>query len=372
LTARAWQSRLPAVHELSIVVPAFNEASRLIEGVGRLSEAIDQGAVDPETTEIIVVDDGSTDDTAATALDVLAKFPHHRLVRRHGNRGKGAAVRAGVAEATGAVIAYMDADMAIHPQQLPGLLEALEDADVAIGSRALGGHGVVYATRMRTLQGRIFNLAVNSLTKVGLGDTQCGFKAFRAPAARLLFGSTVIDRFAFDMELLALARQFDLRIAEVAVHWSDVPDSRIRPLRDPASMLFDLVASRAGLHRPQPIAALSLTPADPHAVFAALDDPTVPVLPWGDDGALVLFPLRPGDVDRTSDLLAAAVPTASVRRLTVEVRWLREEAPLHLVPAAVPAGHPRSVALGGVEPVGSGDSRPLHRHSPAARPQTHS
>jgi hypothetical protein len=346
------------VPELSIVVPAYNEAARLTEGVGRLSEAIHEGSVDPQRTEILVVDDGSTDDTAATAKELLEQFPHHRLVRQPENRGKGAAVRAGVAEATGSVIAYMDADMAIHPRQLPELLAALDDADVAIGSRAMGGHRVAYATRLRTLQGRAFNRAVNALTGIGLDDTQCGFKAFRAPVARLLLGTTVIDRFAFDMELLAAARHYGMRIAEVSVRWSDVPGSRVHPVWDPVSMIVDLLGSRTPLHRPPPVLALEVSGADADAVFAALGDSTLPVLPWVGHGSAVLFPLRAHDVTEVAGRLAESLPTTSARRLTVTVHQLRGRSPLHLARAQLhEVGTIGPCRANGTSPPGTGRPR---------------
>ena len=323
---------------LSIVVPAYNEASRLADGVRRLTDAVAEGAVDPESTEVVVVDDGSTDDTGAVASSLLEEFPHRRVLRLPQNRGKGAAVRAGVLASTGRHVAHMDADMAIHPRQLPAMLAALEHADVAIGSRA-HGRGVVYSTRLRTLEGRAFNLAVNTVTGVRLADTQCGFKAYRAPAARLLFGCTVIDRFAFDMEVLSLARVLGLRIAEVHVEWTDVPGSRIRPLRDPLSMLLDLVRSRTGRHRPLPVDILELPGAEPGAVLEALADPSVPVLARRGGGVVVVAVPSAGGADGDTgaaglaDLLAAALPGAEVRRRALAVSQLFELAPVELLEA---------------------------------------
>jgi hypothetical protein len=315
------------VTALSIVVPAFNEAARLAEGVGRLTEAGAEGAVNPESTEIIVVDDGSTDRTADVASSLFSSFPDHRVLRLPENRGKGAAVRAGVRAASGRSVAYMDADMAIHPRQLPALLAALDGADVAIGSRALGRHGVAYSTRLRTFEGRAFNWAVNALTGVRLPDTQCGFKAFRAPVAHLLFGCAVVDRFAFDMEVLSLARRLDLRIAEVSVEWTDVPGSRIRPLRDPVSMLLDLVRSHTGRHRPAPVDVLELPSTDPAVVRGALGDPSAPVLAREAGGTVVLAVAGSGLEGR----VAAALPGAEVRVRSLAVARLRELAPLDLL-----------------------------------------
>ena len=143
--------------------------------------------MDLERTEVVVVDDGSTDETAATARQLLAPLPHHRVISLPVNRGKGAAVRTGVALARGPYVAYMDADMAIDPRAVPLLLDGLGSNDLAIGSRALADSMVEGTYAVRAVMGRLFNRLVTTGTGLGLHDTQCGFKAFRTPAARLLF-----------------------------------------------------------------------------------------------------------------------------------------------------------------------------------------
>ncbi len=170
--------------ELTIVVPAFNEAPRLADGMKRFEAAVESGAIDLEKTEIVVVDDGSTDATEATAHKLLAPYPHHRVIRHPANRGKGAAVRTGVATATGTYTAYMDADMAIDPIAVPLLLDGLVTHDVAVGSRALPASMVESTYALRAVMGRLFNQLVMSGTGLRLRDTQCGFKAFRTPVAR--------------------------------------------------------------------------------------------------------------------------------------------------------------------------------------------
>src|ERR1019366_9128952 len=123
--------------ELTIVVPVFNEAHRLAEGMKRFGAAVADGAVDIQRTEVLVIDDGSTDQTAATARSLVTQLPHHRVVSLPSNQGKGAAVRTGVSMARGTCTAYMDADMAIDPRAIPLLVDGLQSTDVAIGSRAL-------------------------------------------------------------------------------------------------------------------------------------------------------------------------------------------------------------------------------------------
>lgn len=319
---------------LTIVVPAFNESARLEVGMRRLQAAVDSGDVDPATTELVVVDDGSTDGTAARARELYAHLPHLRVVVLPANAGKGAAIRAGVATAQGRNLAFMDADMAIDPHQIPRMVEALTHADLAIGSRSLPGSSAEGDTFGRTVMGWVFNRAVNAVTHVGLGDTQCGFKAFRTPVARLLFGSTAIDRFAFDVEILLVARRFGLRVAEVPVRWRNVQGSRIRPLRDAWSMVGDMVRSRLGLLAPPPIEALEVAAGGgPVAAVQRTVGPTVPVLARADGSALVLFPLvTPEDIRPAARRLEADVGAAGVHRRLVSLDQLAAMRPLRVLP----------------------------------------
>jgi len=239
--------------ELTIIVPAFNEMDRLGDGLKRFDAAVADGAVDLETTEILVVDDGSTDATADTARSLLAHLPHHRVVSHAVNQGKGAAIRTGVARATGACTAYMDADFAIDPRAVPLLLEGLRTSDVVIGSRALPDSMVESTYALRSVMGSMFNRLVTMGTGLGFHDTQCGFKAFRTPVAKLLFHLVRIDRFSFDVEILARARDLGLRTTEVPVQWRHVSGSTIHPLHDPIAMLADVYRSRLGLLPPPPV-----------------------------------------------------------------------------------------------------------------------
>jgi hypothetical protein len=232
--------------ELSIIVPAYNEAHRLTDGMKRFSAAVDDGCIDIEGTEVVVIDDGSTDQTAATARSLVAHLPHHRVISLPVNQGKGAAVRTGIKLARGAATAYMDADMAIDPRAVPQLLDGLRTHEGAIGSRALADSMVDGTYAVRAVMGRIFNRMVTTGTGLDLLDTQCGFKAFRTPVARLLFHLVRIERFAFDVELLARAKRLGLDVAEVPVHWKNVPGSTIHPLHDSVTMLSDVYKSRFG------------------------------------------------------------------------------------------------------------------------------
>ncbi len=241
---------------LTIIVPAFNEASRLPAGMGRFDAAVADGAVDLDETEVVLIDDGSTDQTAAVATRLLAPLPHHRVISLPANGGKGAAVRTGVKLARGPYVAYMDADMAIDPRAVPLLLDALGSSEAAIGSRALANSMMDGTYAVRAVMGRLFNRLVTTGTGLGLEDTQCGFKAFRTPAARLLFHLVGIDRFAFDVEVLARARRLGLGIAEVPVHWQNVPGSTVHPLHDSVTMLSDVYRSRYGFLATPPVPAV--------------------------------------------------------------------------------------------------------------------
>jgi hypothetical protein len=322
---------------LSLVIPAYNEGSRLDDGVARLRTAVAAGAIVPEATEFIVVDDGSVDDTTARAGTLLSAFPHVRMLRLPENHGKGGAVRAGVAAASAPIIAFADADMAIDPGQTPQFVRALAKADLAIGSRAASGASVDRSSLHRSLMNRSFNWFVNALTSVALDDTQCGFKAFRAPVAKLLFHCSVTERFAFDVEILSLARRFGLVIAEVPVQWLRVQGSQIRPWTDARSMAGDVFRAtrRAGSVVPVPAFRVKTPGAasGSHASLPALSlPPGLPVLGADGGGLLVLCPLMSDtEVETTATQIIAQCPGAALERTALTLAQLCQIAPLSLV-----------------------------------------
>jgi hypothetical protein len=323
---------------LSLVVPAFNEASRLGDGLARLLGAMENGAIDAATTEVIVVDDGSTDGTAAEAATLLASLPHVRIVTLAENRGKGAAVRAGVAIAAAPFITFADADMAIDPNQMPQFLAALSGADLAIGSRAASGASVDRPSIRRSVMNRVFNQTVNALTRVSLDDTQCGFKAFRAPAAKLLFQCSVTDRFAFDVEVLSLSRRLGLTIAQVPVQWLRVKGSRVRPWSDAVSMVRDVVRASRHDNSVSPVHAITVKlPSEGEAEHAptirSLVAPGLPVVEQPGGMVLVLCPLMAeADIEATATLVRAELPHAMVERTVRTFAQLRALAPLSSAP----------------------------------------
>ncbi len=223
--------------QLSIVIPAFNESQRLASGRARLQPVLDKIGV--EFVEVIVVDDGSTDGTLKTAHSVYGDLPHALFVQQPTNRGKGAALRLGMAVATGDYVITADADQAIDPKHFPAIMKALLKSELAPGSRAQGGH-ITYDSSVRTLAGSVFNRIVRYYTKSDLRDTQCGCKGFQLAPGRLLALFGRVDRFAFDAEILYLAELLDFSIKPVAVTWSDVPGSSVRVGRDSLDMLRDI------------------------------------------------------------------------------------------------------------------------------------
>jgi dolichyl-phosphate beta-glucosyltransferase len=235
--------------DLSIVVPAYNEEHRLAPTLTRLSSFL---ASQPLSWEIIVVDDGSRDATCAVVEAAMARIANLRLVRQTPNRGKGAAVRLGMLEARGQIRVMSDADGSMPPEQLPRLLAPILacTADVSIGSRyAAGARSNVKQPWYRVAWSRLANLVIQRSLVPGVRDTQCGFKAFTAEAARALFGVGRIDGWAFDLEILALARRTGFAIAEVGVEWTDDRRSRVNPVKDMWKVMREAITIRKNLRR---------------------------------------------------------------------------------------------------------------------------
>jgi Glycosyl transferase family 2 len=324
---------------LTIVVPAFNEDHRLAAGMRRFDAAVSAGAIDLERTEVVVVDDGSTDRTATVAEKLLAALPHYRVVRLPVNRGKGAAVRIGIATARSPYVAFMDADMAIDPLAVPLLLDGLERNDIVVGCRALPDSMVETTYVVRTLISRLFNEFVTMGTGLGLKDTQCGFKAFRTPVARLLFHLVRIDRFAFDVEVLARARRLGLDIAEVPVHWKHVEGSTVHPLHDSVTMVTDVYRSRRGLLAGPPVPTIAVRPqnggGDPAlrgrvagVLAGLLGGAPVSVVAHGDDVVALLPLVEPADVARAHAALRDVLAPAEVTRRALGLDGLTTFGPL--------------------------------------------
>jgi dolichyl-phosphate beta-glucosyltransferase len=228
---------------LSIVIPAYNEERRLGPSLASVEAFLRRRRL---RAEVWVVDDGSTDGTSALVSRHARSRRWLRLLRQPRNVGKGAAVRAGVLAARAPQILFTDADLSTPLEELDALRAALAGgADIAIGSRALDRSRIaVRQPFYREAAGRFFNRCVQLLSVPGIQDTQCGFKLFRAEAARRLFSLQQVPRFGFDVELLYLARKAGLRVVELPVRWVNSPETKVRPLRDGARAFLDLVLIR--------------------------------------------------------------------------------------------------------------------------------
>jgi dolichyl-phosphate beta-glucosyltransferase len=231
----------------SVVIPAFNEAGRI---GGSLRVILDYlGQVSPES-EVIVVNDGSTD---ATSEIVREKFSTAgtiatRLIEQSPNRGKGAAVRAGLLAATRPIGLFSDADLSTPIDDAPRLIEpiAAGEVDIAFGSRALDRRLIGHHQPWRREQGgRVFNFVVRVATGLPFWDTQCGFKAFRLDVCRPVFERAQTEGFGFDVELLYLAWRAKLRMREIPVHWNHFDGSKVSFFRDSIRMFGEVVALRS-------------------------------------------------------------------------------------------------------------------------------
>lgn len=231
-----------------MVIPAYNEAVRL---PGYLKDVLAYFEGRDEPFEVIVVDDGSRDGTAERVREVAATRSTVVVHALGENRGKGYAVRAGMARARGVRRLMADADGATPIAEVARLEAALEaGADIAVGSRVLDDPAVVRQVRThRWLSGQVFNFLVRRLGLESVVDSQCGFKLFRGPVAEDLFPMVATDGFGFDVELLLLAQRRGYRVVEVAVNWADQPGSKVGVLRDGPRMLREVLGARRRLSR---------------------------------------------------------------------------------------------------------------------------
>lgn len=240
-----WLARQSTVEQqsvdISVVIPAFNEELRLPPTLIQCIDYLEQEGV---SYEIIVVDDGSRDGTAEMVRRFQRIRPQIMLITLPRNRGKGHAVRTGALNSHGEQVLIADADGSTPFPELSRLQRALEQgqADVAFGSRALADQDVVVAAKWyRRIIGRVFNLLVTSLALPGVKDTQCGFKLFTKRAARELFSRQSLDGYAFDVEVLYLARRLGFSSVEVSVNWRSIAGSKVNLLTDPIKMFAQIL-----------------------------------------------------------------------------------------------------------------------------------
>lgn len=231
--------------QVSVVIPAYNEAARIGNSLRAISEYARTSSID---LEIVLVDDGSTDRTSAIARQSLLQTGvPSRVLRYDLNRGKGYAVRYGLLAARAPFALFTDADLSTPIQELPKLLDGLTQGqvDVAFGSRALDRSLIgTHQSRRREWAGRAFNLVLRHATGLPFLDTQCGFKAFRMSVCRPLVEAGTIDGFGFDVELLYEAYRAGLKMLEVPVRWNHCEGSKVHCLRDGLRMLGDVATVR--------------------------------------------------------------------------------------------------------------------------------
>ena len=232
--------------ELSLVVPAFNEQSRLPPSLALIRGELDQGE---RSYQVIVVDDGSRDRTSELVEQAKVTWPQLQLITFDRNLGKGAAVRAGMLAASGRLRLFSDADLSTPLSEMRKLEAAIRaGAGIAIGSRALPGSQVeLHQPRYRELMGKAYNQLLRRLVLPGVRDSQCGFKMFTAAAAVSCFTPLEIPGFGFDAEVLLRARWSGIAIAEIPVVWRNSIGTRVSSLRDGGQMLADVVRLRRRL-----------------------------------------------------------------------------------------------------------------------------
>jgi dolichyl-phosphate beta-glucosyltransferase len=249
---------------LSLIIPAYKEASRIAASLEKIFAYFDSQSYE---VEIIVVDDGSPDNSVEVIQEAFAKYNSTakspvgrtlspsvktRLLELGTNAGKGGAVRAGMLAANGAIRIFTDADLSTPIHEVEKVICAIENEgyDVVIGSRALEGRKLVKVHQpwYRETMGRFFNLLVQVFVFKGIKDTQCGFKGFRAEAAEKIFTEQKVMGFSFDVEILYLAKKMGYKIKEVAVEWYNDERTTVGALSDSARMFFELVRIR-GLHK---------------------------------------------------------------------------------------------------------------------------
>lgn len=229
--------------ELSIVIPAYNESARIELTLERVLSCVEAQSWD---AEVLVVDDGSTDDTREIVKRWMNVHPRLHLVRNPGNRGKGYSVRNGLLQAAGDVVMFTDADLSAPMEEAERLLAVIDaGADVAIGSRWMDrARQTIHQPFYRQFFGRCFNTITRTIMGLPFKDTQCGFKAFRRPVAQTVFRLQRIERWGFDPEILFIARKLRFKVHEVPVSWGHDERSRISYLKDGIKMLEELAYIR--------------------------------------------------------------------------------------------------------------------------------
>uniref|UniRef100_A0A540VLZ5 dolichyl-phosphate beta-glucosyltransferase n=2 Tax=Litorilinea aerophila TaxID=1204385 RepID=A0A540VLZ5_9CHLR len=219
-----WKTQpLQTTPYLSVVIPTYNEAERIVPTIGAVASYICHQDI---PWELIVADDGSKDHTVSLCAGL--ELANLRILKADQNGGKGSAVQRGVLAARGARILFMDADNSTPIEELERFMQCMDDGyDVVIGSRAAAGAQEAHRTWLRQLMSRVLRTLIRPVLGLTIRDTQCGFKLFTREAARAIFQKQTIMGFSFDLEILYLAHKYGFKIAELPVHWVDAPGSKV-------------------------------------------------------------------------------------------------------------------------------------------------
>ena len=239
-----------SIPQLSIVIPAYNEERRLPDTLDALGSALGKW---PFSCEVIIVVEKSGDATLEIARRMAAQDGRFRVVAPGIHRGKGHAVRLGMLEARGEIDLFMDANLSVPLDEVPRLLAVFEEqpgTSVIIGSRKHAASEILHKQSWaRQRMGEVFNWLLRVTADISFRDTQCGFKAFRRDATRAIFSRQTIDGFAFDVELILLAKRLGFNVIEMPVRWVNSGDSRVRIVRDSFAMLCDAIKVRRMVDR---------------------------------------------------------------------------------------------------------------------------
>ena len=228
---------------LSVVIPLYNEEKRLMSGFEIIYSFFKDK---PYAWEIIFVDDGSADKTRNMIYDIANRYPGVRSVKNKKNLGKGAAVKNGVLSAAGDIVLFTDIDFSVPASYIDAFVEKIKEGyDFAVGSRRIKGSIIdVHQPFLREFMGRGFTFLSNIILGVNFKDHTCGMKAFKKEAARALFSRQILERWAFDSEILYLARKMNYRIIEVPVLWRDMPGTKVSKFKDAITSLMEIVKAR--------------------------------------------------------------------------------------------------------------------------------
>jgi dolichyl-phosphate beta-glucosyltransferase len=236
--------------KITVIIAAYNEETRICPSLLKVSEYL---CTNQLKHEIIVVDDGSSDATSRVVEALASRIRNLKIIRYPVNRGKGYALRQGVLASKGTLLLLTDADLSTPIEELQKLSTFIieKKCEIAIGSRALSSSEIIVKQPwLRQKMGKVFNKIIRALVLDGFSDTQCGFKLFSGDIARQLFREAQIDRFAYDVEILALAKKNGYKVSEVPVKWINSFDSKVNPFFDSLQMLKDIfkIRMRLGKH----------------------------------------------------------------------------------------------------------------------------